>query len=131
MNLTKTLVAYIETGLLYMFFDLLMLNKVAPKFYKRNLGHLMAQKPNLTAAAVFYFIYAAGLMVLAIVPAIDIGSLAHALSYGAMVGLVAYGTFDLTSQALFKNWPTKITVLDIIWGIVVSSVVAVFIYLLH
>jgi uncharacterized membrane protein len=33
-----------------------------------------------------------------------------------MLGLVAYGTYDLTNQATLLGWPTLVTVVDLVWG---------------
>ena len=110
--------------------DSLWLVKVAPKLYKSNLGHLMAEKPNMLAAGLFYFVYIAGVVVFVVQPAVAEKSLSFAVSRGALFGLVAYSTFDLTGMAVFKNWPAKITVIDLLWGTLLTagvSVIATFI----
>lgn len=96
--------------------DSLWLAKIAPKLYKDNIGHLMADKPNLFAAGLFYLIYIAGAVYFVIYPAFNDRSVSQALVRGAILGFVSYATFDLTSQAVFKNWPAKITVIDLLWG---------------
>lgn len=101
--------------------DAIWLAKIAPNLYKSNIGHLMAEKPNLIAAGFFYLIYIVGLVVFVIQPAYEKGSVSHAAIYGALFGLVAYATFDLTSQAVFKDWPTKITIIDLIWGTILTA----------
>lgn len=101
--------------------DSVWLTKVAPKFYKSNIGHLMAEKPNLFAAGLFYAIYIVGLVVFVVQPAVAKESLGYAALRGALFGLVAYSTFDLTSQAVFKNWPAKVTVVDLLWGTILTA----------
>ncbi len=101
--------------------DSIWLTKVAPKFYKSNIGHLMTDTPNLLAAGLFYAIYIAGLVVFVVQPAVTDKSLAFAASRGALFGLVAYSTFDLTANAVFKNWPTKVTVIDMLWGTLLTA----------
>jgi len=101
--------------------DSLWLVKVAPKFYKSNIGHLMADKPNLLAAGLFYVIYIVGLVVFVVQPAVADKSVAFAATRGALFGLVAYSTFDLTSQAVFKDWPIKVTAVDLLWGTVLTA----------
>jgi uncharacterized membrane protein len=105
--------------------DALWLTKIAPKLYKSNLGHLMADSPNLLAAGLFYLIYIVGVVVFVVQPAYEQGSLIYALSRGALFGLVAYATFDLTGMAVFKDWPAKITVIDLLWGTVLTAGVSV------
>lgn len=101
--------------------DSIWLAKIAPALYKKNLGHLMAEKPNLIAAGLFYAIYIFGAVYFVIYPAFLDKSVSQALMRGALLGFVAYATFDLTGQAVFKNWPTKITVIDLIWGTVLTA----------
>ena len=105
--------------------DSVWLTKVAPKFYKSNIGHLMAENPNLLSAGLFYLIYIVGVVVFVVQPAVDAKSLSYAVSRGALFGLVAYSTFDLTSMAVFKNWPVKVTVVDMVWGTILTTLVAV------
>ena len=105
--------------------DSVWLTKVAPKFYKSNIGHLLAENPNLLSAGLFYLIYIVGVVVFVVQPAVDAKSLSYAVSRGALFGLVAYSTFDLTSMAVFKNWPAKVTVVDMLWGTILTTLVAV------
>ena len=101
--------------------DGLWLTKVAPKFYKSNIGHFMAENPNLLAAGLFYLVYIAGLVVFVVQPAVGEKSLIFAASRGALFGAVAYATFDLTALAVFKDWPVKVTVVDMIWGTLLTT----------
>ncbi|MDO8266100.1 MAG: DUF2177 family protein [Candidatus Saccharibacteria bacterium] len=105
--------------------DSVWLTKVAPKFYKSNIGHLMAENPSLMAAGLFYFIYIVGVVVFVVSPAVADKSLSFAATRGALFGLVAYSTFDLTSMAVFKNWPVKVTIVDMLWGTILTMGVAV------
>ena len=101
--------------------DALWLTKIAPTLYKKNIGHLMTEKPNLLAAGLFYMIYIAGAVYFVIYPAFTDKSVGQAMLRGAILGLVSYATFDLTSQAVFKNWPAKITVIDMLWGTILTA----------
>ena len=103
--------------------DALWLTRVAPKLYKEQIGHLMADKPNLPAAGLFYMIYIVGLVVFVVQPAVQKESIMFAATRGALFGLVAYATFDLTSLAVLKDWPVKITVIDLIWGTLLTAAV--------
>lgn len=89
--------------------------KSMSKFYRR-LGHLMADKPHLGYAVVFYLLYIAGIVFFALRPALDGGSWLTALGYGAALGGFAYATYDLTNAATLKNWPLTIVLADILWG---------------
>lgn len=113
--------AYGGAFLAFLAIDFVWLNAIAPAFYAANIGHLMADKPNLVAAAVFYLLYIAGITGLAVVPS---STWRGAAARGAFLGLVAYGTFDLTAQAVFRDWPTLVTVADLAWGMVLTGSVA-------
>lgn len=128
MSYSQKIYIFLITFVVFLVFDAIWLTKVSPKMYKQNIGHLMAEKPNLWAALLFYLIYIIGLVVFVVVPAINNKSISDAAIYGALFGLVAYSTFDLTSQAVFKGWPIKITVIDLFWGTSVTALVTTVVY---
>jgi uncharacterized membrane protein len=99
--------------------------KSTSKFYRRNLGHLMADKPNLGYAVVFYVLYIIGIVFFALQPALDGGTWLTALGYGAALGTFAYATYDLTNAATLKKWPLSIVVADILWGAVLTGLATV------
>lgn len=103
--------------------DLVWLGVVMKDFYRANLGHLMGEVVWFPAV-IFYFLYTAGLAYFAVLPAHESDSLLKAVLLGAMLGLFAYGTYDLTNHATLRDWPLIVTVLDMVWGAVISGVVA-------
>jgi uncharacterized membrane protein len=124
----QILVTYLVGAVAFFAIDFIWLAKVAPKLYRDNIGHLMADKPNVPAAIAFYSIFLVGLLVFVIIPALEKSSLAHAAIYGALFGFFTYATFDLTSNAIFKNWPFKITVIDMLWGTILCCLISVVTY---
>ena len=86
-----------------------------------HLGHLLAEQVRWVPAVLFYTIYIAGLLTFVIVPALQAGSLARAVLFGALLGFFAYATFDLTCAALFKDFPAIVVVVDLVWGSVLSE----------
>jgi len=104
--------------------DGLWLGLVARGFYRQQLGFLMAESPNWTAAVVFYLVYTIGVTVFVVQPAVDASSLATALWRGALFGFVAYATYDLTNMATVRGWPTLVTVVDLAWGTALTAAVA-------
>jgi len=97
---------------------------IAKNFYAKHLGYLMTKTPNLAAAGIFYLIYVFTMVVLIISPALQKGSLITAILTGALFGLCAYATYDLTNLATIKDWPLLVTIVDLIWGTFVSGAVA-------
>ena len=124
MNFTQTILLYISTLVAFLGIDAIWLTTVAPKFYQSNIGHLMAEKPNLIAALVFYLLFIGGVLVLVTVPALKEDSIKKLLINGAIFGMLTYATYDLTNLATLKDWPVIVTVVDIIWGTTLSTVTA-------
>ena len=100
--------------------DAIWLKTMNP-FYRRQIGDLLADKPNLGYAVVFYVIYIAGIVFFALRPALDGGSWLSAVGYGAALGAFAYATYDLTNAATLKTWPWQLVVVDILWGAALTA----------
>jgi len=80
-------------------------------------------------AAAFYLLYVVGIVALAVVPGLREGSMVGALWRGALFGLLAYATYDLTNLSTIRDWPWQVSVIDMIWGTTLNSLVAVAGYL--
>jgi uncharacterized membrane protein len=118
----KFAVAYLATGVAFAVIDAVWLTTAGPRLYRPALDSVLAAKFNLPAAIVFYLIYVAGIVALAVLPTVrEEGTWTRALTTGAMLGFVAYATYDLTNQATLKVWATKITVADMLWGTFVTA----------
>jgi len=120
----KYLGAYLLTIPLVVVLDLVWLGLLMPEFYAEHLGHLMSGTVVWGAAIMFYILYSAGLFYFAVLPAISAGSAKKALKRGALIGLLAYGTYDLTNHATLIDWPLIVTVVDMAWGAFLSAIVA-------
>src|SRR5574344_888761 len=102
------------TFVVFLLLDLVWLVKISPKFYKKNIGHLMADKVNYIPAIVFYLAFIVAITIFVIGPAYAGGlGWSHALIYGALFGFITYGTYDLTNFATLKKWPLNVTIADI------------------
>jgi uncharacterized membrane protein len=117
-------VAYIATAVVFLGLDAIWLSKIALGMYRQELGSLLLEKPNLAIAAGFYLLYVVGIVVLAVVPAISEGGWVKALLMGAVLGLVAYGTYDITNLSTLKGWSTRLALIDIAWGTALTAVSA-------
>jgi uncharacterized membrane protein len=104
--------------------DLVWLGVVARKFYWMQLREYMRPDVQWLPAMLFYLLYVAGLLVLVVIPAVERGALSRAVWHGALLGLVAYATYDLTNLALARNFPAVVAVVDVLWGAVLSAGVA-------
>jgi uncharacterized membrane protein len=104
--------------------DLLWLGVVARSFYRDQLGHLMRPDVNWTAALAFYALFVAGIVVLAVWPAVEKESLARALGLGALLGLVSYAAYDLTNLATLRDFPLTMALVDLVWGTFLCATVS-------
>lgn len=129
MTIIQYIYLYLLTIPMLVLFDLLWIGVVAKDFYKSNLGHLFGPV-EWTPAIIFYFVYIAGLLFFVVAPALEVGSLMRALVLGALFGFVAYATYDLTNNATIKDWPTIVTIVDILWGSLLTGGVAALSYLI-
>lgn len=103
--------------------DFIWLGTVAKTVYYGEMGKILLEKPNMAAAGLFYLIYTIGVVMFVINPALAKSSLAYAAGYGALFGLVAYATYDLTSLAVVKGFSAKIAAIDLVWGAALTAIV--------
>ena len=101
--------------------DLAWLGLVARPFYDSSLGELKRSTVLWPAAALFYVFYVGATVILAVLGAASPGS---AAKRGAILGLVAYATYELTNWAVLKGWPARLVPIDIGWGIVLTAAAA-------
>lgn len=109
---------------LFLIIDFFWLSIAVKYIYKPSLGPLLLDKPILSAAFVFYILYIAGLTFLVLRPNIDNFQVFESLWMGALFGLVAYGTYDLTNLATIKGWSLKVTIIDLLWGGILTGTVS-------
>ena len=127
--MTDFLIKLLVAGGIMGIIDALWLSVVANRFYKSQLGPMLLEKPNMISAIIFYVIFVVGVVVLAVLPAVQAGDWKVALGLGALLGLVTYATYDLTNHATLKGFPLTVVVVDIIWGVVLTATVATLTYL--
>lgn len=114
---------YVATFVTFLAVDMIWLGLVARTFYRKNLGFLLAPAPNWIAAVIFYLLFILGILVFVVIPGLNEGSLRTVLLRAALFGLITYGTYDLTNLATVRDWPVLVTVVDMIWGTVLSVLV--------
>jgi uncharacterized membrane protein len=118
-QMKKALIAYVATLVMFLLLDGLWLGVLMAPTYRELLGSLMLEKPLLVPAAVFYCLYVFGCVVFVVLPAT---SWQRAAKMGALLGLVAYGTYDLTNWATLRGWSVQVTLMDWAWGTFASAV---------
>jgi uncharacterized membrane protein len=117
-------VAYLGSAAAFVVLDAIWLTLAVPRLYQPALGDLLAPQPNFLVAAVFYLLYLVGVVVFAVLPAAETKSLMHAIGAGALLGLVAYGTYDFTNLSTLRNWPVGLSLIDVVWGTFLTAAAA-------
>jgi len=117
-------VAYVATAVVFLGIDFVWLNYAATNVYRPRLGDLLLESPNIAVAGVFYLAYSAAIVVLAVSPALNQSNVWVAIGLGAVLGAAAYGTYDITNLSTLKGWSVTVTVVDILWGTVLSATAA-------
>lgn len=112
---------YGATLVAFLAIDLVWLGFIARNFYRDQLGTLMLDRPSLAIGLGFYVLFAAGIVVFAVTPGLREGSWKTSLVLGAFLGLIAYGTYDLTNLATLRNWPIMLSFADMAWGTVLTA----------
>ncbi|MBK5510918.1 DUF2177 family protein [Pseudomonas sp. TH15] len=115
----KALFAYAGTLLAFLLLDGLWLGVLMAPTYRALLGPLMLDQPLLVPAAVFYLLYVIGCVVFVVLPA---STWQRAARMGALLGLVAYGTYDLSNWATLNGWSAQLAVMDMAWGTLATAV---------
>ncbi len=110
---------YLATLVVMLAVDAVWLGLMGPRLYRPALGDLLAPSFSPLPAILFYLIFVAGLIVLT--PG---GSLGASTARGALFGLCAYATYDLTNQATLRQWPTYLSLADMVWGTLLTAFAA-------
>ena len=120
----QNLIAYFSTLVVFFGMDFVWLSFSSSRIYKPKLGALLLAEPNLAIAGVFYLVYIIGIVIFAIMPALEQGHFLRALWGGALLGLVSYGAYDFTNQATIAGWSWTVTCIDLTWGTFATGVAA-------
>ena len=115
----KSLFAYLGTLLAFLVLDGLWLGVLMGPTYKSLLGPLMLDQPRLLPAVLFYLLYVLGCVVFVVLPSIN---WQRAARLGALLGLVAYGPYDLSNWATLQGWSASLALMDMAWGTFLTAV---------
>jgi uncharacterized membrane protein len=115
----KALFAYAGALLAFLLLDGLWLGVLMAPTYRALLGSLMLDQPLLAPAAAFYLLYGLGCVVFAVLPA---ATWQRAARLGALLGLVAYGTYDLSNWATLRGWSAQLALMDMAWGALATCI---------
>lgn len=120
----KNFKLYVLLLAVFLLIDGIWLTLVAKEFYKQQIGFLLTDSPNYVAVGLFYPLFVLAVQVFVVRPGLASGSLKTTLGRAAFFGFITYATYDLTNLATVEGWPITVTVVDLIWGAVLTSTVA-------
>ncbi|MDN5343495.1 MAG: hypothetical protein PWP28_2375 [Oceanotoga sp.] len=121
---------YVISFIVFFIIDILWLGLIAKNIYNKYLGYIIKDNFNWIAAIIFYIIFIIGIQFFVLNPAIEKQSVLYAFLVGGIFGFITYSTYDLTNLATVKQWPISITIIDIIWGSILSSLTSGISYLI-
>ncbi len=116
--------AYLATLFSFLLVDAAWIGLVVRPYYQRAIGDLLRDSFNAPAAGLFYLLYIAGVVFLAVMPALSAGTVRTALVNGAIIGALAYGTYTVTNFAILKGWTMGLVISDLLWGAFLTSLAA-------
>jgi uncharacterized membrane protein len=119
----RYLITWLSVTVVFLAIDAVWLTYVAKGFYQKHIGSMLREEFLMGVAALFYVFYALCLVILVIGPAVKAASPVQAVLFGALLGLCAYGTYDITNLATLKGWPVIVSVVDMAWGAAITAVV--------
>lgn len=120
----KLISAYFASAAVFLALDMAWLGLFAFGLYRSQMGPILAQPFNSVAAATFYILFVAGVMIFAVQPALNDGGVPRALMLGALFGFFTYMTYNLTGLAVIRDFPAKLALIDIAWGTVLTAIAA-------
>ena len=124
MGTATFLKTYVASLVAFLILDFAWLGLIARGFYRNQLGHLLSPDVRWLPAIIFYLLFIAAIVIFAVIPAVERGSLMRAVLLGGFFGVVAYATYDLTNLATMRDFPSVVAVVDMTWGCFLSAAVA-------
>jgi len=120
----QTLVLYLVTAVAFLAIDAVMLKTVLRPMFERHIGDWLLDDIRFGPAVLFYLFYVAGVLWFVSVPALKEGAPVNALIGGAILGALAYGTYEFTNYATLTRWAPQMVAFDVAWGAVLTGVSA-------
>ena len=117
----QTGLLYLATAGVFLGLDMLGIRYLIRPVFDRHVGHLLADPLRLGPAALFYLAYVAGVLWFVSLPALREGAPLQALIGGAILGFIAYGTYEMTNYATLADWSLQQVMVDGLWGIALTG----------
>lgn len=120
--LSKYALIYLAVLFTYLILDAIWLGLVAKSSYQEAIGPLMrAEGYPILPWVLFYVTYSFAIVYLVIHPNMGAASPVPVILSAAVLGIAAYGAYNLTNYAILKDWPLGITLKDWAWGTFITT----------
>jgi uncharacterized membrane protein len=120
----QALLLYGVTATVFLVLDMIGIRLLVRPVFVRHVGQLLAEPLRLGPAVLFYLAYVAGLLWMVSWPALKAGDPLQALIGGMVLGLLCYGTYEMTNYATLADWSWQQVVVDGLWGTVLTGFAA-------
>ena len=118
------IITYFSMLVFFVIAEIFVLTNIMQPLFKKHIGFLMNEETNFSIAAIFYLIYVAGVFWFATRAGIKSESILITILSGAFLGLLAFGTYEITNYVILKDWKINLVIVDTLWGIIITSLMA-------
>lgn len=112
----ESIITYLSVTTIFLFIDVIWLSQFFSYIYQPNIGELLRENIIIFPAILFYIIYPLGATILVALPSLEKVLLKTIFINGFVLGVIAYGTYNLTNMATLEGWSAKVVIIDMIWG---------------
>jgi uncharacterized membrane protein len=125
METLKLISSYLFTLVAMFVLDMLWIEYVAIKIYKKYLSNILKDRIIWIPVVLFYLIFTLALFLFVV---ISVDSWLLALQTGTLFGFIVYSIYSLHNASLVKGWNWKVVIFDVLWGTVLTGAISVLAY---
>ncbi len=115
---------YLVTAAVFLLLDAVMLTTVMKPLFSQHIGSWLLEDIRLRPAIIFYLFYVGGVLWFVSLPALRGDAPVNALIGGAILGAMAYGTYEFTNYATLRDWSLQMVAADVTWGAALTAISA-------
>ena len=112
----ESIITFLSVSTIFLLIDIIWLSQSFSYIYQPNIGELLRENIIIFPAILFYIIYPLGATILVALPSLEKVLLKTIFINGFVLGVIAYGTYNLTNMATLEGWSAKVVIIDMIWG---------------
>lgn len=120
----QMILLYVSTAVVFLGLDVIGLRFLIRPVFERHVGDMLVDGFRFVPALVFYLFYIGGVLWFVSWPALKSGAPGQAALGGALMGAMAYGTYEFTNFATLKGWSWEMVATDLSWGIFLTGFAA-------